>query len=103
MLKNPQDQKSILRRTPKKVFAIKYFFEKESPSFRKIQITPFKSNIEFNKTKSKFLDCYNTYPLRKNLVPEISADPQIGVGILSEESPLFPMLLHPRCDCSTEL
>ena len=55
------------------------------------------------KQKQNFLECHSTYPLRKNLVPEISADPQIGVGALSEENPLFPKLLHFRRDCSTEL
>ena len=54
------------------------------------------------KTQIKFLWCYNTYPLRKNLVPEISADPQTGVGVLPEANPLFPMLLHPQCDYSIE-
>jgi hypothetical protein len=52
-LKNPQDQKSRLRRTHK-IFVIRRF-EKKSPTSRKIQITPFKSNEEFDKNqKPKF-------------------------------------------------
>ena len=55
------------------------------------------------KNQIKILECHNTYPLRKNLIPEISAVPQISVDALSEENPLFPKLLRFRCGCSTEL
>ena len=45
----------------------------------------------FEKNKPpKILECHSTYPLRKNLVPEILADPQIGVGALSAKILSFP-------------
>ena len=55
-------------------------------------MTFFKPSKAFaeNKKKEFFLECHNTYPLRKNHVPEISADPQTSVAALSEEHPLFP-------------
>ena len=56
----------------------------------------------WKKNQLKNLGCYNTYPLRKNLVPEISADPQIGVGVLSKGNLPFPTLPRPLCDYSTE-
>ena len=35
----------------------------------------FKNHKVFAENQIKILECHNTYPLRKNLVPEISADP----------------------------
>ena len=63
----------------------------------------FKDHKVLLKTKIKILECHSTYPLRKNLIPEISTVPQISVDALSEENPLFPKLLRFRCGCSTEL
>ena len=66
-------------------------------SFSKDQVKNFAGEIQI-----KIFGVLQHLPLRKNLVPEISADPQIDVGALPEESPLFPMLPHPLCDCSIE-
>ena len=97
----PLRLKIKVEKDPKKIFVMKKF-ERESPS-KKSKQPPLNQIRILNKNQVQILESYNTYPLRKNLVPEISADPQIGVDILSEENPLFPTLLHPRCDCSTEL
>ena len=35
----------------------------------------FKNHKVFAENQIKILECHNTYPLRKNLVPEIPADP----------------------------
>ena len=45
-------------------------------SERKFKWPLFKNHkVFFDENQIKILECHNTYPLRKNLVPEISADP----------------------------
>ena len=61
----------------------------------------FKGKI-FKYSEKYFWGVTTPTPLKKNLIPEISAVLQTGTDIQSSSDPLFPMLLLPRCDYSPE-
>ena len=65
----PRFEKKILAKA-KEVFKWKVFLKKKN-----FEQPLLKNHKVFDKNQIKILECHNTYPLRKNLVPEISADP----------------------------
>ena len=88
--KNLQDQGQILGESKENFCHKNKIFERESPFEEKVKSPPSSQIKSFEKSKKK-IGCHNTYPLRKNLVLEISADPQIDRDTLLGGNLPFPM------------